>query len=110
MKPPRNKDRVPRPWPRYMTARVAADFSSTSPWTIRRNVQPCGQRGRALIYAIEDVERWMRGDSLPRATAPLPLGAASAPAASLTRTRDLARVRLGLVAVPLADDADSLAP
>jgi len=53
--------RAPRAWPRYMTARVAADYSDTSPWTIRRNVNPCGRRGRTFIYSLESVEEWMRG-------------------------------------------------
>ncbi len=57
-------DRVPRAWPRYMTARFAADYADTSPWTIRRHVRPCGRRGRSFVYAIEDVERWMRGQPL----------------------------------------------
>jgi hypothetical protein len=57
-------DRMPRAWPRYMTARVAADYADTSPWTIRRHVRPCGRRGRSFIYAIEDVEQWMRGQPI----------------------------------------------
>src|ERR1044071_5977223 len=57
-------NRAPREWPRYMTARVAADYSDTSPWTIRRNVQPCGRRGRTFVYSIDAVEQWMRGASL----------------------------------------------
>jgi len=56
-------ERALRPWPTYMTARVAADYSDTSPWTIRRNVQPCGRRGRTFVYSIEAVEQWMRGAS-----------------------------------------------
>jgi len=54
-------DRALRPWPRYVTARVAADYCDTSPWTIRRHVRPCGKRGRVYVYSIEEVERWMRG-------------------------------------------------
>jgi hypothetical protein len=57
-------DRAPRAWPRFMTARVAADFADASVWTIRRHVRPCGRRGRAFVYTLEDVERWMRGDPL----------------------------------------------
>lgn len=53
--------RAPRAWPRFMTARVAADYCDTSPWTIRRHVRPCGRRGRTFVYAIESVEEWMRG-------------------------------------------------
>jgi hypothetical protein len=45
-----------------MTARVAADYADTSPWTIRRHVRPCGRRGRTLVFAIEDVESWMKGE------------------------------------------------
>jgi hypothetical protein len=44
-----------------MTARVAADYADSSPWTIRRHVRPCGRRGRSFVYAIESVEEWMRG-------------------------------------------------
>jgi hypothetical protein len=53
--------RAPRAWPRFMTARVAADYADSSPWTIRRHVRPCGRRGRSFVYAIESVEEWMRG-------------------------------------------------
>lgn len=53
--------RAPRAWPRFMTARVAADYCDTSPWTIRRHVRPCGRRGRTFIFSIESVEEWMRG-------------------------------------------------
>ena len=52
----KNEDRAPRAWPRFMTARVAADYADTSPWTIRRHVPPCGRRGRSFVYAIEDVD------------------------------------------------------
>jgi hypothetical protein len=57
-------DRAPRAWPKYMTARVAADYCDTSPWTIRRHVQPCGRRGRTFVYSIDAVEQWMRGASV----------------------------------------------
>lgn len=56
-------DRAPRAWPPYMTARIAADYSDTSPWTVRRHVQPCGRRGRTFVYSIDAVEQWMRGAS-----------------------------------------------
>lgn len=62
-------ERAPREWPRFMTARVAADYCDTSPWTIRRNVVPCGRRGRSFVYAIEAVESWMRGAALPHGAA-----------------------------------------
>jgi len=55
--------RAPRAWPVFMTARVAADYCDTSPWTIRRHVEPCARRGRNFIYSIESVEAWMRGDA-----------------------------------------------
>lgn len=83
-----------RPWPRYMSARVAAKYSDTSPWTVRRNVNPCGRRGRSFVYAIEDVERWMRGEPLAvqvkqedgrRRSAPSPASE------SIARIRELAR-------------------
>ncbi len=63
-------DRMPRAWPRYMTARVAADYADTSAWTIRRHVPPCGRRGRSFVYAIEDVERFF--DRVSTAWAPVP--------------------------------------
>lgn len=97
-------DRLPRPWPRYMTARVAADYSDTSPWTIRRHVRPCGRRGRTLVYAIEDVERWMRGAAVETATRP-PMRANQEPrgstesAASIARIRALGRARRDAAAV-----------
>lgn len=98
-----------------MTARVAADYTNTSTWTVRRNVQPCGRRGRALIFAIEDVERWMRGAPVARLAptlTPVPRQVSTTTTeASLGRIRDLTRPRAGGVAAdPLADDADSLAP
>jgi hypothetical protein len=62
-----NQDgRAPRAWPRFMTARVAADYADSSPWTIRRHVRPCGRRGRCFIYSIESVEEWMRGTDAAR--------------------------------------------
>lgn len=85
-----------RPWPRYMSARVAAQYSDTSPWTVRRNVRPCGRRGRSFVYAIEDVERWMRGEPVAvqvavsdgrRRQAPTPASE------SIARIRELARPR-----------------
>ena len=78
------QERAPRSWPRYMTARVAADYADASVWTIRRNVRPCGRRGRAFVYAIDDVERWMCGQ---------PIGAETPTAihASLERIHTLSR-------------------
>ena len=114
MSVPRNKDRVPRPWPRFMTARVAADYSHTSPWTVRRNVRACGRRGRAFVYAIEDIERWMRGQPLaPQQARPAlaqPRRLDTTAAGSLARIRALGRTGDTVPqADPLADDADSLA-
>jgi hypothetical protein len=60
---PEPPGRAPRAWPRFMTARTAADYADSSPWTIRRHVRPCGRRGRTFVYAIESVEEWMRGHS-----------------------------------------------
>ena len=70
--PDQRTDRAPRAWPRFMTARVAADYSDSSPWTIRRYVRPCGRRGRTFVYSIEAIEEWMRGTEAParRAEAP----------------------------------------
>lgn len=66
--------RAPREWPRFMTARVAADYSDTSAWTIRRHIRPCGKRGRSFVYAIEDVENWMRGEAFePRVASASPV-------------------------------------
>jgi hypothetical protein len=69
--PDSRTDRAPRAWPKFMTARVAADYSDTSPWTIRRHVRPCGKRGRTLVFSIESVEAWMRGEpTVPRSERP----------------------------------------
>jgi hypothetical protein len=93
-------ERAPRPWPRFMTARVAADYADTSPWTIRRNVPACGRRGRSMVYSIEDVERWMRGEPLSRPGAaaietpsPRVRPPATSREASLARLRRLSRAR-----------------
>lgn len=99
-------DRMPRAWPRYMTARVAADFADTSPWTIRRHVRPCGRRGRSFVYAIEDVERWMRGQPIgsPIATEERVVRQQMRPAdASIERIRALARQRRDETNDELAD-------
>lgn len=85
-----------RPWPRFMSARVAAEYARTSPWTIRRHVRAHGRRGRALVFTLEEVDRWMEGEALAvpegeqgRATrARAPSAAASS---SLSRIRELAR-------------------
>jgi len=87
-------DRTPRAWPRYMTARVAADYADASVWTIRRNVRPCGRRGRSFVYAIEDVESWMRGQPIASTTTAEEGVARQQPApvdASLDRVRALKR-------------------
>jgi len=63
-----DNERAMRPWPRYVTAHVAADYCDTSPWTIRRHLRPCGRRGRVYVYSLEDVERWMRGQPLAART------------------------------------------
>lgn len=89
-------DRMPRAWPRYMTARVAADYADTSPWTIRRHVRPCGRRGRSFVYAIDDVERWMRGHPIasPVVTEGGTVREQPTPAdASIERVRRIARSR-----------------
>jgi hypothetical protein len=84
-----------RAWPKFMTARVAAEYSHSSPWTIRRHVQPCGRRGRSFVYSLESVDAWMRGEPVARrneASQAIPAVRASVPnAASLTRIRDLAK-------------------
>lgn len=93
-------DRAPRAWPTYMTARVAADYSDTSQWTIRRNVQPCGRRGRTLVYSIDAVEQWMRGASLVAPRDPAPVQRPKRrPSASTKRGKDLAARHSGGAAV-----------
>lgn len=90
--PEQRSDRAPRVWPKFMTARVAADYSDSSPWTIRRHVRPCGRRGRTFVYAIESVEEWMRGETLTvtsqRNDVPV-----SKPRSSVRKTSSLKRIR-----------------
>ncbi len=90
-------ERAPREWPKFMTARVAADYADTSPWTVRRHVRPCGRRGRSFVYAIEDVERWMRGEPLmrhPVAAEQVPVRQSPTEAVgSVARIRSLGRTR-----------------
>lgn len=87
--------RAPRAWPLFMTARVAADYCDTSPWTIRRHVEPCARRGRNFIYSIESVEAWMRGDAVMlrpnEASTPRSKPRAGRASAQRTRFRDLAK-------------------
>ena len=108
-----NKPRAPREWPRFMTARVAADYSDTSPWTIRRHVRPCGKRGRSFVYAIEDVERWMRGESIePEVTSAPPVIARrsrSPSTPSITKIRELGRSRPRESALTLVANAEDVA-
>ena len=108
MKEREASDRAPRAWPRFMTARVAADYADTSPWTIRRHVRPCGRRGRSFVYALEDVERWMRGQAIaaPVVAEEGATRAQPTPAeASIARIRALARSR----GDEPGDDLDGLA-
>lgn len=89
--------RAPREWPRYMTARVAADYCDSSPWTIRRHVQPCGRRGRSFVYALEAVESWMRGSSVsdrrPIVVAPTGRKDGAPATESIARIRHMGRSR-----------------
>jgi hypothetical protein len=104
--------RAPRAWPRFMTARVAADYCDSSVWTIRRHVRPCGKRGRTLIYSLESVEAWMRGNAdAPRAKdAPRNIAATpSTAAASLARVHSLAEYRQRERGVHLVGDDDNVA-
>lgn len=89
--PDQRTDRAPRAWPRFMTARVAADYSDSSPWTIRRHVRPCGRRGRTFVYAIEAIEEWMRGgpSSARRNEAPRSKPRTSARTGACEQVRDL---------------------
>lgn len=106
MRAEKPEDRMPRAWPRYMTARIAADYADTSAWTIRRHVSPCGRRGRSFVYAIEDVEQWMRGQPIGTSnTAPKRVARRQAtPAAnSIERIRALARKRTDETNDDLAD-------
>jgi hypothetical protein len=89
--PGTDEARAPRAWPRFMTARVAADYADSSPWTIRRHVQPCGRRGRTFIYAIEAIEQWMRGTGVAQAEERGPVPQRRAPRKTARNTgRDLA--------------------
>src|SRR5262245_48886119 len=94
--PDTRTDRAPRAWPKFMTARVAADYSDSSPWTIRRHVRPCGRRGRVFVYSIESVEEWMRGQTVMSRRSDAPLKKPHRPrpkAAKRGRSRDLAKAR-----------------
>lgn len=94
--PDKRSARAPRAWPKFMTARVAADYSDSSPWTVRRHVRPCGRRGRTFVYSIDSVEEWMRGQTVAaqRDDAPASRRRPTVPsAASRARTRDLAKPR-----------------
>jgi len=108
-----NKPRTPREWPRFMTARVAADYCDSSPWTIRRHVRPCGKRGRSFVYAIEDVERWMRGDTLgPQVTSAPPVIArrsGSPSRNSIVKIRELRRSRPRDAPTTLVRDREDVA-
>lgn len=102
-----NEDRAPRAWPRFMTARVAADYCDTSPWTIRRHIQPCGRRGRCFIYSIESIETWMRGQAVKPAraddaAAPAKARQARPNVASIARIRKVARSEREDRTTPLA--------
>lgn len=83
--------RAPRAWPRFMTARVAADYSDTSPWTIRRHVRPCGRRGRTFVYSIESVEEWMRGQAPGLLRDDAPISKPRSTRSNLRRDRELAK-------------------
>ena len=88
--------RAPRAWPRFMTAKVAADYADTSRWTVRRNVAPCGRRGRTLVYSIEAVETWMRGNAIAPRRRDVPRNVATparGASASLARVHSLAEYR-----------------
>ena len=104
-----NDARAPRVWPRYMTARVAADYADASSWTIRRHVAPCGRRGRTFIYSIESVEAWMQGETLRGRNVEVP--PVSKPrrlsATSRSRARDLAIV--DHATRPVADEESNVA-
>jgi hypothetical protein len=97
------------PWPRFMTARVAAQYAHTSPWTIRRNVAPCGRRGRSFVYSLDEIDRWMQGTPT---TAPAAVSGdarrrcAPTPAAtSIEQIRALAKYGGAGVAAPPEDVA-----
>ncbi|MFN0246123.1 MAG: helix-turn-helix domain-containing protein [Kofleriaceae bacterium] len=88
-----------------MTARVAADYCDTSPWTIRRHIRPCGRRGRSHVFSKESVEAWMRGNPVTVRN-----GAASvaAAASSLARIHSLAEYRQRRRGDHLADDDNDM--
>ena len=87
---PEPPGRAPRAWPRFMTARVAADYADSSAWTIRRHVRPCGRRARTFIYSIESVEEWMRGQA-PARQAETPVSKRRSNARRDRDARDLAK-------------------
>ena len=96
-----------RAWPRYMTARVAARYADTSPWTIRRHVRPCGRRGRSFVFAIEDVESWMKGEPLVVRVEPVRETTYQPPtdvAISMERISHLARPRRSVEPVALPEE------
>ena len=93
-----NADRAPRAWPKFMTARVAADYCDTSKWTIRRHVTPCGRRGRVLVYSLESIEQWMRGQVISKSMnrnseITLPRPSTGASVVSISRIRKIAKHR-----------------
>jgi hypothetical protein len=93
-----------------MTAKVAADYSDTSSWTVRRHVTPCGRRGRTLVYSIEAVEAWMRGNAIVprRRDAPRNIASPSRVANSVARVRSLAEFRQRQQGDHLADADDDV--
>lgn len=105
--------RAPRVWPRFMTARVAADYCDSSPWTIRRHVHPCGRRGRSFVYAIEAVESWMRGsavsDRRPIVVAPTGRKDGAPASESVAKIRHMGRSRTEDSAGNLGGRGDDMA-
>lgn len=57
-----NKSTQEHSLPPFGTARTWARIADCSPSSIKRHIRPIGIRGRAKVYAREDVERWMRGE------------------------------------------------
>ncbi|MDQ3295055.1 MAG: helix-turn-helix domain-containing protein [Myxococcota bacterium] len=53
-------------WPPYLVTKFAAAYTGKSRWGIYRAVQageiaPVGKRGRELVFAREDLDRYMLG-------------------------------------------------
>jgi len=87
----------PYGWPPLLRTSVAAKYVQRSKWTLFRAVKEgelaaIGRRGKSLVFARDDLDRWMRGEPVnppptqPDHTAPR---STSSKEASLERLRAL---------------------